>query len=160
MRNGKLWYVSDQWLIDQPPKYLIHEFARGIDDLTFNVDTRGQTDDCTFHCEARRYAVSPGDCVLMQHEGPADGPWIVYDVTRDAGSSTAEVKIRRPIRPLPEPAPQTQSKTITTSSGTGGTQAVSGKGGSGPAKFQKLLYWCNQVSSGRDDLPVRWRARR
>ena len=149
MRNGKLWYASDTWLGDQPPKYLIDEFARGIDDFTFNVDTRGTTDDATFHCEASRYAVSPGDCVLVQKSGPANGPWIVYSVTRDAGTATAEVKIRRPVRPLAEPAPQTQSKTITTSSGTGGKQTIPGANGDLPAKYQQLLYWCNKVSQAK-----------
>lgn len=153
MRNGALWYASDTWLTEQPPKYIIDEFARGIDDLQFNVDTRGQTDDCTFHCEASRYAVTPGDCVLLKNSGPANGPWIVYDVTRAAGTATAEVKIRREVRPLPEPAPQTQSKTITTSPSTGGTRTVPGVGGSGadglPAKYKALLYWSNQVSSAR-----------
>ena len=147
MRYGALWYASDTYLSDQPPKYIIDEFARGIDDLTFNVDTRGQTDDCTFHCEASRYAVGPGDCVLLKNEGPANGAWIVYDVTRTAGSSTAEVKIRRPVNPLPEPAPQTQSKTITTSPNTGGgTQSVNGGAGN-PAKYAALLKACNEVSS-------------
>jgi hypothetical protein len=151
MRNGKLWYASDTWLAEQPPKYLIDEFARGIDDLTFNVDTRGQTDDCTFHCEARRYALGPGDCVLLQNEGPANGPWIVYDVTRDAGTATAEVKIRRPSPPLPEPAPATQSKTITTntSPNTGGKTTTNSGSAGNPKGFQSLLYWCNQVSSAK-----------
>ena len=144
MRNGGLWYASDDYLVGQQPKYVIGEFAQGVDDLTFNVDTRGQTDDATFHCEANRYAVSPGDCVQLKHEGPADGKWIVYDVTRNAGSATAEVKIRRPVLKLDEPAPQTEQKTITTSANTGGTQVV--PVGNAPQQFATLIAWAKKVS--------------
>lgn len=144
MRNGGLWYASDDYLVGQQPKYVIGEFAQGVDDLTFNVDTRGQTDDATVHVEAKRYAISPGDCVELKHEGPADGKWIVYDVSRSAGSSTAEVKIRRPVLKLDEPAPQTESKTITTSANTGGTQTI--PAGNAPRQFATLLQWCKAVS--------------
>ena len=147
VRRGGLWYASDDYLVGQRPKYVIGEFAQGVDNLTFNVDTRGQTDDATIHVEAKRYAVTPGDCVELKHEGPADGKWIVYDVTRTAGSATAEVKIRRPVLKADEPAPQTESKTITTSPQTGGTQA-SPVGGveNAPKQYQSLVSWCKAVS--------------
>lgn len=147
MRNGAVWYASDDFLVKQPPKYVFGEFAQGIDDLSFNVDTRGQTDDGTIHCEAKRYAVSPGDCIELKHEGPADGMWIVYDVSRSAGSSTAELRIRRPVKALDEPAPQTQTKTITTSAKTGGTQEVSQAGT--PQQYANLIAWSVKVSAAK-----------
>ena len=109
MRRGTLWFVSQKWLAAQKPVYRLHEFSRGVVDLSFDWETRRPAAEATLQCIARRYALAPGDVVELYASGPADGNWLVSDVHRPLASAVAELTLKRAGATLPEPAPQTQT---------------------------------------------------
>jgi hypothetical protein len=60
--------------------------------------------------------------VLVEEEGPANGAWLVNEVTRPLWDKTATITCAKPIRKKAEPAPDTQTITF-------GGQPISGKVG-------------------------------
>jgi hypothetical protein len=123
MRGGVLWFVSEDWLARQTPRFVFVEGARGVLSITHSFDARRSPAEATVSAVAQRWSVLPGDAVLVQGEGPGDGTWLVTEVVRDAFSPIATITLKRPVPPLKEPANETQSTTTT----VGGGSAPSGR---------------------------------
>ena len=128
MRRGTLWFCSEKWLEQQRPIYRLQEFSRGVLSLSYEFETRREAAEATLRCQAKRYAIAPGDAIELYSEGPASGLWLVSNVHRRLASSVAEVTLKRAGAKLPEPAPQTETKSVSVA---GSEQTVeSGGGGS------------------------------
>jgi hypothetical protein len=112
MRNGVLWFVSEDWLKKQRPRFLFAAGARGVIEIDFNADSRRAASEATITALAKRWSVLPGDLVQVTGEGPADGNWLVSDTQRSLWDDTTTITLKRPVKAKPEPAPQTTQKTI------------------------------------------------
>ena len=119
MRAGTLWFVSEDWLIHQRPKFKLREFSPGVHEISFNWDTRrGTTPMSSFFANAaeasisfdvKRYGILPGDTIELIKMGVASGKWLATEVNRNLTSPTAEVTLKRFQTKLPEPKRETET---------------------------------------------------
>jgi len=157
MRGGVLWFVSEEWLARQTPRFSFTEGARGVLGITHTEDARQPAAECTVHALAHRWSVLPGDAVRVSGQGPADGLWLVYEVRRTVTDASSEIQLRRPAPKLPEPAQATGSTTV----GVGGLNvsrlgpsSIGGGAVSGPPQAQQLYNACEAISNRH--LPYVW----
>lgn len=173
MRNGALWYASDNFLSEQPTVYRIGEFDEGVVSLSFDFDVRRNPAEATLQVVSTRYGILPGDVIELLNEGPAskqptvkkgkppkkpppigtttEDVWLVSDVRRSLFTMITDVNLVRPTPKLQEPAPQTITVNV------GGNVQTTSSGGSsveGPAIAQKVYEGAQMLSDMR--LPYVW----
>lgn len=147
MRAGTLWFVSDQWLKQQPPRFAMAVGARGVLSISFDADSRRNASEATVQALAKRWAVLPGDVVTVSGEGPGDGLWLVYDTRRSLWSQTTEIQLKRPAPKLAEPAPTTTSSYKTTVAGITATPLNGPNSLNVPDQAAQLYNACATMSS-------------
>jgi hypothetical protein len=105
--DGDVYFVSETTLVAQKPVAVLSEGKLGVDGIDFDVDN-GQTDSqATVTVRAFRQAFPPGSTVLLEDCGPANGRWLVRDVSRGVFDAQATLSLKRATEPLPEPAGDT-----------------------------------------------------
>jgi hypothetical protein len=112
MRGGALWFVSEQWLRNQPPRFAFSQGARGVLTINFDADSRRSASEMTVVALAKRWSVLPGDVVTVAGEGPGDGLWLVHGTRRTLWDDTTEITLKRPAPKLLEPANTTTTVTV------------------------------------------------
>jgi hypothetical protein len=127
-RGGTVWYVSDNWLVQQSPIARLSEFSAGVVELAFDWETRRRATEAKLVVLTRRYAIFPGDVIVIQDEGVGSGTWLVSQVTRTLTSQRSEISLVRKEPSLKEPAPATTTQTVTVN---GRAQATSSAGSLG-----------------------------
>lgn len=136
--GGVACFVSDNYLISQPATLIIDtEDEHGDRVLPGDVGLLAWPDydhdegklaaEVTLSAVAARWAVLPGDCVVLRNMGTISGRWICETFVFDVFDPTAaQITLTRPITPRKEPAPEA----ITVSTGddpvgtTGGAAAA------------------------------------
>jgi hypothetical protein len=111
---GKVWFVSEDWLLKQPPRLAISEDTLGVSAIDFQVDNGKVRSEATVTCRASRWAAPPGSVCKLSDCGPGDGLWLVSDMRRGIYDAEATITLKRPTKALPEPAPD--SAAVATSS--------------------------------------------
>lgn len=120
IRKGVLWYLSDEALMGQEPALVAHEpepgekfngihriLVPGID-----LGARDVTADLTIIADVERTAVLPGMVIRVQREGPADGKWLLRDITRPLWDETGTLACVKPTGKKNEPAAETETVTF------------------------------------------------
>jgi hypothetical protein len=67
MDRGRLFYVSDNWLRRQKPRFVISEDDDGIDEINFDIDSGKVSSDVTVTAHAKTFQVPVG-CVVQVTE--------------------------------------------------------------------------------------------
>lgn len=142
MRAGALWFVSENWLMKQPPRFVVEQGARGVLSITQSSDERRRVAEMTVTALAKRWSVLPGEVVAVKGQGAGDGAWLVSDTRRDLTDDTTAITLKRETKQGLEPAPQTE--TITNTKRVGGV--IAGGTVKGPAKAQAFYDACQQIS--------------
>lgn len=134
VRQGTLWYISEDDLFRQRAEMVVREGEDGVDHLDWDLDTDSVDLTTTVTAQVRiadGWTAWPGMAVIVEGEGPADGRYLVAGIRRSLVDKTgaAEVTLRRPIPPKPEPRPEEVQRAETGdddgSTGDGkGTEAV------------------------------------
>ena len=145
MRGGALWFVSENWLKNQPPRFAFAQGARGVLSINFDADARRQAAQMTITALAKRWSVLPGDVVQVTGEGPGDGLWLVSDTRRTFSDDTTEITLKRPVPKLAEPAPQTTTVTVG-GVASGGLTSAQGSLGNVPDEVAKVYGYAKQMS--------------
>jgi hypothetical protein len=149
MRGGVLWFVSDDWLKGQTPRFTFTEGASGVLEITHTEDSRQPAAECTIRALSLRWAVLPGDAVQVTGQGPGDGLWLVYEVRRTVTDAISEITLKRPVPKLAEPANPTSSTSVNiggTSANRLGASAIGGGAANGPGTAQALYNACAKIS--------------
>jgi hypothetical protein len=112
MRMGELWFISDVDLFQQAAVLKVVEGEDGVDWIDFDIDLfdRRAVAEVDVFARADRWAARPGEVVVVQGSGPADGRWLVARVRRSLvdASGAVEIKLRKPTPELKEPTLQEQ----------------------------------------------------
>lgn len=111
LRRGELWFVSEEWLSRQAPRFIFASNTQGILSITFEADARRNASEATVRALARRWDAAPGDVVKVVGEGPGDGLWLVAGIRRTLSDPVTEMTLKRPAPTALEPANQTTTKT-------------------------------------------------
>lgn len=111
--NGIVYYIAETDLLDSQVRMRVSENAPGIDSISWNFDSGRKVQEVNISCRARAWAAPPGSVAFVSGEGElADGKYIVSEIESVLGDKSATVTLKRPTAPLPEPAPETVTKTI------------------------------------------------
>lgn len=102
--GGAVVYASEQTLLRQQPQLVISEETLGIDGIDFNVDNGKNDSQATVTARSSRWGVPPGSLVELYDCGPADGRWLVSEVSRGIFDAETTITLRRVTLPLLEPA--------------------------------------------------------
>lgn len=138
---GAVWFVSDDYLMAQPPLLsAVRASADWIDDLAFDHDTGMRVSSATLTCLAERWAIPPGSRVMLTGFGAGSGPWLVETTRRSLWTPHVEVGLTRRRPRLPEPAPDTEQ--VAEKSGmeyVGGSAGGGAATGDAPASIAALI---------------------
>lgn len=151
MRAGSLYFVSEKWLAQQPPRFVFQTGKQGVMAISFSNDSRRNAAECTVTAVAKRWSVLPGDVVTVAGQGPANGAWLVSNVRRSLTSATTDITLKRPAPVLPEPAPQTSSTSVNVG-GMGSVPTLSGYNAKGAPNQAARAYYFADIMS-RWNLP-------
>jgi hypothetical protein len=110
------YFISEPELAKAKPSMIISEKSPGVSGIDFDIDHGKVRDIVTVHARAARWVAAPGAVVVIEDCGPADGRWIVQDMTRGLFDPDTQITLQRPTQPLPEPAPTTTTSTPTSTS--------------------------------------------
>lgn len=116
--DGVVWFAAETTLIKAKPLAALSEQTLGVSTIDFDVDNGKADSEATVDARASRLGFPPGSVVELDDCGPADGRWLVKDITRGIFDAHATLTLKRPTVPLPEPAAETQ--TVTSAGGLGG----------------------------------------
>ncbi len=120
MSAGRLYFISETDLLKAKPRLILTEASPGVLGMDFDLDAGKKVDELTLTARANRWVAAPGAVVQLADCGPANGRWLVHAISRGLFDATATITLRRPSKPLPEPAPETTTQSVS----TGGTVSV------------------------------------
>lgn len=136
---GLIYVIAETDLLASRVRMRCREGAQGIDEITWAADTGVRVSELEVRGRARDWAAPPGSVAAVEGEGESiDGNYIVANIQSFLASPDVTVTLKRPTKPLPEPAAQTTTKTIGGFSGSAG--AVEG-----PEAFQKMVAEAERI---------------
>ena len=108
---GSVYFVSETALMKSKPRLTLSERTVGVSAIDFDVDDGKVRNEASVTCRAARWAAAPGAVVELEECGPADGRWLVHSIRRGLFEADASITLKRPTKPLREPAPETMNVT-------------------------------------------------
>lgn len=133
---GKLYYFTDQRLLRSRPRMRVssdylglgtQNYPPGIDSVSFEIHAGKRVQSASISGRAARWAAPPGSAVIFADDfGAASGRWLVSSITTNLGDRDASIKLTRLRRPLPEPAPETTTRSVTVPGRRRGSSGGSG----------------------------------
>lgn len=141
--------VSDKWLYTQPPIATIDEDTPGVQSIDFDWDIRQPLGQLTITCNASAWAFPVGSVVAFTPKmgiagvqsdlslrfspnaslPPANGHWLVTDISRSLMSSLATITLDVPNLTMTEPQtqpPTTQAAQVAEQTGATSTAVTGG----------------------------------
>lgn len=116
---GVFYYASELAMYHSNPYMFIRGDEEGILEVDFDYDVGNRVTEARIRANIKEWGAPPGTvCKLGDDFGPAEGRFIVKDISSSLYSDEADITISRPTIPLPEPAPETKS--VSGSGPTGG----------------------------------------
>jgi hypothetical protein len=115
VRRGVLWYVSGDYLRRQQVKYAISETDEAVESVGFELDlgARDLIADVEVKAFADLWDAPPGTAIRLTNEmGPAEGRWIVHEITGSAFDEVVSITLQKPLPAKPEPAPELETETV------------------------------------------------
>ncbi len=149
-----LFIVAEEDLFDSRPRIVVNRDSDGVDDIDFSI-VMGRKDpkkpdptknpsiaEMTIPCRIDRWQAPPGTIAEVEEMGPADGKWLVTTRSRDLFSTQGTITLKKPIRELPEPAPEVVESKVSVSSPAESARKGSAQGGSsGPPGVKVGEAW-------------------
>ena len=110
--ENRLYYVSDEWLFQQRPAFVIDRGARtsGLLSMEFSADIGLPLGEITLEARAARWTGPPGATVQIEQAGPLNGRWLIWSNELDVPVEAAAIVLRRPAPKLAEPAPSVRTR--------------------------------------------------
>lgn len=138
MVAGKFFYVPDTFLMAGKRRAVIDEEDEGVDWINCEQHENIEIVEAKVECRAPYWRVPPG-CIVEVDEkmGPIAGTYLVITIESSLFESDEDVTItlHKPVEPLKEPAPETNSKTISLTGGSASSEAPAGM----PSDVVKML---------------------
>jgi hypothetical protein len=108
VNEGAVYFVSETTLLKAKPTLTIDENVVGVDGIDFDIDNGKVKSTVTVTARANRWGSPPGVVVVLDNCGPADGRWLVEEVSRDLFNADATITLKRATKPFLEPPPTTK----------------------------------------------------
>ena len=106
---GRLVIGSDEWLMRRAHPITIREHANGVHSIAFDLMPGVVPSEATVVADAPLWPVPPSSAVRVERCGPADGDWLVTEISRSLTSVRSQIKLRRVEQALAEPVQEAPS---------------------------------------------------
>lgn len=118
-----LWMVSDEWLFDRQPQFLIEgRDTPGVLRVTYRADVGRPIGEIRVTADKPIWTGRPGGVFRIKGLGPLNGRWLIDEIIEDlADIEPAELVLRRPSPILPEPAATREQILLTESTPEAGS---------------------------------------
>jgi hypothetical protein len=98
------WYwISEPDLFKSRSRMTIDRKHPAVVGIGGNIDKGKKAGTLRVRARVKRWAAPPGSVVTIRGEGPADGRWLVEDIERSVFSPEANITLKKPTKPKPEP---------------------------------------------------------
>lgn len=132
---GLVYYIAETDLMRSQVRMRVNDDTPGLEAIDFDWDAGKKRDEITVKARVRDWAAPPGTVLEAEGQGAAaDGRYLVTEIDRSLFSDLATITAHRAQKPLPEPAPETRTKSIDLGGKSGGTV-------SGGDVGARLLRW-------------------
>jgi cell wall-associated NlpC family hydrolase len=101
--NNELWYVPDAYLMGQTSYFPLSEDDDAVDNIDFDMDEGKPVATLTVTARSGLWQITPGSLAVVSNLGPANGKWIIQDVSKTATSTTSTITCIKSHPVLPEP---------------------------------------------------------
>jgi hypothetical protein len=136
--GNRVFFIAEPTLLRSRRRMLLGENPPGVDTIDWEVDSGKRSHTATVTGRITNWAAPPGTVVtLSEAHGPAAGRWIVSSIEGTLNNTEVSISLKRPSKPLPEPASETTTKTV---GGRRPRQAGAGRGGA-----DKMVKWLRAV---------------
>lgn len=107
---GWLYFLDEPTLLRQKVRMRIGPNAPGVVNLSYGWDAGRESQEVTVTAQAKAWTAPPGTAAQVGGCGMANGTYLVEEIDAPlARSSTlVTIKLKRPTKPLPEPAAETR----------------------------------------------------
>lgn len=106
-----VYFISQPSLYTSRPIATINRETEGVIELDFSYDVGKLVSEATLTVHTKRWQVDPGAVVMLEKCGPANGRWLVEEITRSLYDDVATITLMKPTAALPEPAAQQVNST-------------------------------------------------
>jgi len=139
-----IYFLDDPTLLRSSHRMRVSDVAPGIIDTSFDYDVGKDVTEVTVEALAKTWAAPPGTVAAVSRHGPANGLYLVEQIESKPSSrkEVANITLRKPTEPLPEPAPSAKSGSV----GLGGSG-----GGAWPPKVQAIVNYIDRASAASTD---------
>jgi hypothetical protein len=103
MDRGRLYYVSDDYLIRQKARFIVDEADDGVLEINFDIDSGKVSSDVSVIARAALFQVPVGCVVGVEDCGIANGRYVVTTVHQGIFDNACEITLRAPTPKLAEP---------------------------------------------------------
>lgn len=152
---GWVYFLDEPTLLRSPLRMLVSDIAPGIIDTTFDYDVGKEVQQVTVTAQAATWAAPPGSVAQVSRHGPANGLYLVEQIeSKPSGrSGLVTATLKKPVEPLPEPAPKTKSGTASFGSGS----TTSGGPSNAPAGVaQALAAMLAEIEATNNTFTYKW----
>lgn len=143
--NGIFYYISEPKLREARIEMRVNSDLPGVDEIDWEYDLGKDLQELTVTGRADAWAAPPGTVAHVTGEGePVNGRYLVASIESNLFKDDVNVTLKRPTKPLPEPAPETKTTSDTsslpgTSTAGGGTECVGNWNG------HEVCGWIDQI---------------
>lgn len=148
MVAGKLYYCSEETLFQSQVRMVVTPTTRGIENVDFDITMGKKWIEATITCWGKDWTAPPGTVVRVKGYGPLDGGkedaagrYLVVSISNNLFTDYVSITIRRPIRPIPEPAAETSVR----SSGFAPEVGANGPQGASPDVAKSLEAMVSEI---------------
>jgi hypothetical protein len=134
--DGTFVFAPDTELLKLPVRAKLKPSHPAVTSVSYELDYRRTVREVTLGVLADEWEVPVGQPILLQDAGPAEGRWLVTQVTDPRASMSVQVTLSQPQREQPEPAPEVAQRASTTDSEADGSRALDAH--AGPDEIRKL----------------------
>lgn len=145
VREGVVIIASDPALMRHRPVFTATERSAAVETIDFDWARALRVNEMTITAYVGRWQADPGDVVEVPDLPLGKRNWIVASVRAPLLGSTvqlAEIGLRLPQAPLPEPAPET----VTTTTPGSGRRSTSGLVAGAKGTAERLYAECKKIS--------------
>lgn len=103
---NRLVVGADEWLAKRTPPIPVSRATPGVHSIEWRMMPGVIPSDATITADALQWAAPPSQAITITGEGPADGVWIVEQVTKDLFSTRVQIQLTRKEPALSEPPPE------------------------------------------------------
>ncbi len=111
-RGRTVMYAPETWLLGQRPAYRLTENYRGVEWIDFDIDIGKPVATVKMKVRSKRFELHVGDVIELYSMGPANGAWLINEISRSLFDLHADVTLTKARPVLPEPRPDTTGGSV------------------------------------------------